>query len=232
MLKYYFNLSPNPMKVALLLEELDLPYQAIPVDTRKGEQFSSSYLSINPNGKVPALVDGDAVIFDSNAILLYLGDKTGRFTPLPSDKARGELLSWMMFIASGMSPFSGQAVHFRHFAPETVPYAQNRYSYEAERHYRVLDDRLKDRRYLVAETYTIADMAMWGWARVTPFVMGDDAWSKFPNLKRLVDEINERPAAIRAVGLKDKYNFKAELDEEARRIMYPQNIRLYPNVAQ
>lgn len=229
MLKYYFNLSPNPMKVALLLEELGLPYDAFPVDTRKGEQFSPDYLSINPNGKVPAIVDGDTVVFDSNAILLYLGDKTGQFTPSPADIARGELLSWMMFIASGMSPFSGQAVHFRHFAPEAVPYAQNRYSYEAERHYRVLDDRLKDRRYLVSETYTIADMAMWGWARVAPFVMGDEAWSKFPNVKRLVDEINERPAAARAIGLKDKYSFKVELDEEARRIMYPQNERLFAN---
>lgn len=227
MLKYYFNLSPNPMKVALLLEELGHPYEAIPVDTRKGEQFSEGYLSINPNGKVPAIVDGDTVVFDSNAILLYLGDKTGQFTPSSSDKARGELLSWMMFIASGMSPFSGQAVHFRHFAPEAVPYAQNRYSYEAERHYRVLDNRLKEWRYLVAETYTIADMAMWGWARVAPFVMGDEAWSKFPNVKRLVDEINERPAAARAIALKDKYSFKVELDEEARRIMYPQNERLY-----
>lgn len=231
MLKYYFNLSPNPMKVALLLEELGLPYEAIPVDTRKGEQFSPAYLSINPNGKVPAIVDGDAVVFDSNAILLYLGDKTGRFTPPPSDKARAELLSWMMFIASGMSPFSGQAVHFRHFAPEAVPYAQNRYSYEAERHYRVLDDRLKDRRYLVGENYTIADMAMWGWARVAPFVMGEEAWSKFPNVKRLVDEINERPPAAQAVALKDKYSFKVELDEEARRIMYPQNERLYASSA-
>jgi GST-like protein len=224
MLKFYYNLSPNPMKVALLLEETDLDYQSVPVDTRKGEQFAPDYLALNPNGKVPAVVDGDVVVFDSNAILLYLGDKTGKFVLSERPAARGELLSWMMFIASGVSPFSGQCVHFRHFAPEPVPYAQNRYIYEAKRHYGILDERLKHRHYLMGDSYSIADMAMWGWARVLPFVLGDEAWTIFPNVKRLVDEINERPAASRAAALKDRHTFKAELDEEARRIMYPQNV--------
>jgi GSH-dependent disulfide-bond oxidoreductase len=222
MLKYYYNLSPNPMKVALLLEELGLGYESIPVDTRKGEQFAPDYLMLNPNGKVPAIVDDGTVVFDSNAILLYLGEKTGKFIDIPA--GRGELLSWLMFIASGVSPFSGQCVHFRHFAPEPVPYAQRRYIYEAKRHYRVLDDRLKDRHYMMGDTYSVVDMAMWGWARVLPFVLGDDAWTSFPNVKRLVDEINERPAASRANALKDRHSFKPELDEEARRIMYPQNV--------
>jgi GSH-dependent disulfide-bond oxidoreductase len=222
MLKYYYNLSPNPMKVALLLEELGLGYESIPVDTRKGEQFAPDYLMLNPNGKVPAIVDDGTVVFDSNAILLYLGEKTGKFIDIPA--GRGELLSWLMFIASGVSPFSGQCVHFRHFAPEPVPYAQRRYIYEAKRHYRVLDDRLKDRHYMMGDTYSVVDMAMWGWARVLPFVLGDDAWTTFPNVKRLVDEINERPAASRANALKDRHSFKPELDEEARRIMYPQNV--------
>jgi GST-like protein len=198
----------------------------MPVDTRKGEQFAPDYLAINPNGKVPAIVDGDVTVFDSNAILLYLGEKTGKFMPADTPAECGALLSWLMFIASGVGPFSGQSVHFRHFAPEPVPYAHNRYSYEAERHYGVLDARLKDRPYLLGDRYTIVDMAMWGWARVAPFVMGEDAWPKFPNVKRLVDEINARPAAARANALKDRHSFKAELDEEARRIMYPQNERL------
>jgi GST-like protein len=222
MLKYYYNLSPNPMKVALLLEEIGLDYESIPVDTRKGEQFAPDYLVLNPNGKVPAIVDDGTVVFDSNAILLYLGEKTGKFIDVPT--GRGELLSWMMFIASGVSPFSGQCVHFRHFAPEPVPYAHRRYTYEAKRHYRVLDDRLKDRHYLMGDTYSVVDMAMWGWARILPFVLGDEAWTTFPNVKRLVDEINERPAASRANALKDRHSFKPELDEEARRIMYPQNV--------
>ena len=108
MLKFYYNAAPNPMKVALLLEELGLPYEAVPVDTRKGEQFSADYLKVNPNGKVPAIVDGGVRVFDSNAILLYLADREKRFVPLQADSvARGEMLSWLMFIASGIGPFSG-----------------------------------------------------------------------------------------------------------------------------
>jgi GST-like protein len=218
MLKFYFNLSPNPMKVALFLEEAELAYEAIPVDTRQGKQFDPAYVAINPNAKVPAILDGDVTVFDSNAILLYLAEKTGRFLPAPS--ARGELLSWLMFVATGIGPFSGQAVHFKHFAPEPVPYALNRYLYEAKRHYGILDRRLAENRYLVGDTYTIVDMAAWGWSRMVPFILGDDAWNAFPNLKRWFDEISARPAAQRASALKDKHSFKAEFDDEARRHMF------------
>ena len=118
MLKFYFNLSPNPSKVALFLEETGLPYEPVPVDTRRGQQFEPSFLAINPNGKVPAIVDGEVTVLDSNAILLYLAEKTGQFLPPSDPKTRGEFLSWLMFVATGIGPFSGQAVHFRHFAPE------------------------------------------------------------------------------------------------------------------
>jgi GST-like protein len=218
MLKFYFNGSPNPTKVALFLEEAALPYEAIPVDTRKGDQFKPAFAAVNPNGKVPAIVDGDVTVFDSNAILLYLAEKTGKFLPKPV--ARGELLSWLMFVASGVGPFSGQAVHFRHHATEKVPYAHNRYQFEAQRHYGILNDRLGKHKYMVGDTYTIVDMDVWGWARMVPFIMGDDAWAKLPNVKRLVDEINARPAAGRANGLKDKFKFKAEMDDEARANMF------------
>jgi GST-like protein len=219
MLKFYFNGSPNPTKVALFLEESGLPYEAIPVDTRKGQQFAAQYLAINPNGKVPAIVDGDAVVFDSNAILLYLAEKTGKF--LPPAAARGELLSWLMFVATGVGPFSGQAVHFRHFAPEKVPYAHNRYQYEAERHYGILNDRLAGRRHVVGDTYTIVDMAAWGWARMVPYMLGgEEAWAKLPSVKRLVDEISARPAAVRAQALKDRHTFKTEMDDDARSHMF------------
>lgn len=225
MIEFYFNLSPNPMKVALLLGELALPYEPIPVDTRKGEQFALEYVSVNPNGKVPAIIDGDAVVFDSNAILLYLAEKTGRFLPEPSQ--RGELLSWLMFMASGIGPYSGQAVHFRHYAPEQQEYAVNRYDYEVERHYRILDARLADQPYVLGTTYTIVDMALWGWARLIPHVMGDpQAWDRFPNVKRLHDEINARPAAAGVERLRSQYQFKTEWDEEARRFMFPQMARL------
>jgi len=131
MLKFYYSGAPNPMKVALFLEESGLPYEPIPVDTRKAEQHKPEYLAINPNAKVPAIVDGDVTMFDSNAILLYLAEKTKEFLPENTPKARGELLSWLMFVASGVGPFAGQSVHFRGYAPEKIEYAINRYMYEA-----------------------------------------------------------------------------------------------------
>ncbi len=215
MLKFYFNGSPNPSKVALFLEDAGLTYQPVPVDTRKGEQFKTEFIALNPNSKVPVIDDDGTTVFDSNAILLYLAEKTGKF--LPPRSARGQLLSWLMFVATGVGPFSGQAVHFRHFAPEKVPYAYNRYQYEAVRHFTVLDGHLAQHRYMVGDTYTIVDMDVWGWARMMTFILGEDAWAKFPNVKRLHDEVMARPAAARAVALKDKFTFKTEMDEEARR---------------
>ncbi len=218
MISFYYNLSPNPMKVALFLEEAGLPYDPRPVDTRKGEQHKPKFLAINPNGKVPVIIDGETVVFDSNAILLYLAEKTGKF--LPALEARGELLSWLMFVPTGAGSFSGQAVHFRHFAPEQVPYAVNRYLYEAKRHYGILNARLAERRYVLGETYTIVDMAVWGWARMVPFIMGEEAWDGLPNLRRWLDEISARPAAQRATALKERHAFKTEMDEEARQHMF------------
>lgn len=221
MIRFHYSLAPNPMKVALFLEEAGLPYEAVPVDTRKGQQFTPAFAALNPNNKVPAIEDGEAVVFDSNAILLYLAEKTGRFLPAEqTPAARGALLSWLMFVASGVGPYSGQAVHFRHFAPEPKDYAVERYLFEARRHYGILDGRLADRRYVLGDDYTIVDMAVWGWARMIPFVLGDDAWSTMPNLKRLFDEISARPAAGRAAALKDRHAFKAEMDDEARRVMF------------
>lgn len=220
MLKFYFSGAPNPTKVALFLEEAGLPYEAIPVDTRKGEQHKPEFLAINPNAKVPAIVDGDATVFDSSAILLYLAEKTGKFLPENTPKARGELLSWQFFVASGVGPYSGQSVHFRVYAPEKLPYAINRYAFEAQRHFRILDERLAKRKYMLGDVYTIVDMNVWGWARLMPNILGEGAWDKFRNLKRLVDEISARPAAQRAVALKDKHKFKAEMDDEARNAMF------------
>jgi GST-like protein len=218
MIKFYFNGSPNPTKVALFLEEAGLEYEPIAIDTRKGDQFKPQFTAINPNSKVPAIVDGATTVFDSNAILLYLAEKTGKFLPNPAQ--RGELLSWLMFVATGVGPFSGQAVHFRHHAPDRIAYAHNRYQFEADRHYGIVNERLAGRKYMVGDTYTIVDMDLWGWARMVPFILGDDAWSKYPNLKRLVDEISARPAATRAIALKDRFKFKTEMDDEARRNMF------------
>jgi GST-like protein len=220
MLRFYFNGAPNPNKVALFLEESGLPCELVPVDTRKGDQFKPEFLKVNPDGKVPAIDDDGVFVFDSNAILLYLAEKTGKFLPPKTPKNCAQLLSWLMFIATGLGPYSGQAVHFKNFAPKDLEYARNRYQFEAERHYGILNDHLASSRYMVDDSYTIVDMAFWGWARLAPFVLGETAYAKFPNVKRLVDEISARPAAARAVALKDKFTFKTEMDEEARHIMF------------
>jgi GSH-dependent disulfide-bond oxidoreductase len=225
-MKFYYHPSPNPLKVALLLEEMGLPYEVVPVDTRKGEQHSAAFKAINPNAKTPALVDGEATVFDSNAILLYLAEKTGQFMPSNTPAQRAQMYSWLMFVATGIGPYSGQAVHFKHFAPEPKEYAVNRYDFEAQRHWGIINEQLAKHRYMLGETYTIVDMAVWGWARAVPFVLGAEAWSSLPHVKRLLDEINARPAAQRAEALKAKYSFKAEMDDEARRAMFPQNGRL------
>lgn len=223
MIKLYYHPSPNPAKVALFLEEAGLPYEIVPIDTRKGEQHSPSFLAINPNAKTPALVDGDVTIFDSNAILLYLAERTGRFLPENTPAARAELLSWLMFIATGVGPYFGQAVHFKHFAPE-FPYAIKRYQFEAERHLGILEARLAQRHHLLGDPYTIVDMALWGWARAVPFVLGPQAWEKYPSVKRWFGEISARPAAARVEALATKHAFKAEMDAEARRNMFPHTV--------
>ena len=226
MITFYYSGAPNPTKVALFLEEAGLDYDPVPVDTRKGDQHAPAFTALNPNAKVPVIVDGDAVVFDSNAILLYLGEKTGQFMPPPGAVARAELLSWLMFVATGVGPYSGQSVHFQHHAPEKNAYAINRYTFEAERHYGIADRRLATHRYMLGEHYTIVDMALWGWARMLPLVLGAEALAGMPTLQRLLGEIDARPAAARAVALKDRHTFKTEMDDEARRNMFPGNARL------
>jgi GST-like protein len=227
MLKFYFHTGPNPMKVALFLEESGLDYEVVGVDTRKGEQHDPAFLAINPNGKTPALTDDGIPVFDSNAILLYLGEKTGQFMPDNSPASRAALLSWLMFCATGIGPYSGQSVHFRHFAPAPKDYAVNRYGFEVERHYKILDAQLAKGPYMLGNTYTIVDMAVWGWARMLPFVLGEpNAFDAFPNVKRLHDEISARPAAARANAIKDRFTFKTDMDDDAKKHLFPSNARL------
>ena len=217
MLEFYYHPSPNPAKVALLLEELGTPYEMVPIDTRKGDQHKPEFLAINPNGKTPAIVDDGVAVFDSNAILMYLAEKHGKF--LPTDpKLRGPFLSWMMFVASGIGPYSGQAVHFTRVAPNEE-YAAKRYKYEAERHWAILDAHLAGQTWMIGGDYTILDMAVWGWGRAMPFVLGDKA-SLFGNVTRLVETINARPAAERADKLKERVDFKQDMDAEAKAAMF------------
>ena len=221
MIKLFFHPTPNPLKVALYLEETSLPYELVPVDTLKGEQHLAGFRSINPNGKVPAIDDNGVRVFDSTAILLYLAEKPGQLAGAPQDRA--ELLSWMMFIASGVGPYSGQAVHFKHMAPEKLPYAINRYERETQRHYEVLDAHLENRQYLVGDSFSIADISAWGWIDKGPFILGEEAMASYPNLQRWFDGINSRPAVARVRELGKDLNFKTERDEAARRELFPQN---------
>ena len=221
MIKFYYHPSPNPAKVALFLEESGLPYEMVPVDTRKGEQHDPAFLAINPNAKTPAIMDDGHRVFDSNAILLYLAEKSGKFLPENTLAARGEMLSWLMFIATGIGPYSGQAVHFKHVAPEPREYAANRYMFEAQRHWGIIDAHLAKHKFMLGDHYTLVDMALWGWARALPFIMGPEAFDKYPHLKAWFDGVNARPAAVRAEALKDKHVFKSDMDEAARHAMFP-----------
>ena len=217
MLDLYFHATPNSMKVVLLLEELGLAYTVKPVDIFKGEQHDQAFRRINPNGKLPALVDGGTAIFDSHAILLYLAERHGQF----GEPDRAQVLSWLQMVATGLSPFSGQAAHFLHYAPD-LPYATHRYVKEVERHYAVLDARLAQSPYLAGDNYSIADMALWGWAISAPFIFGAKGLEGYPNVARLVGEINARPAAVKALALRATHTTPMEMDATARRAMFPQ----------
>jgi GST-like protein len=221
-MKLYFHASPNSIKVALLLEELGLSYEVVPVDIFKGQQHEPAFLALNPNGKVPVLVDDAVTVFDSHAILLHLAEGHDRFRGGPG-AGRAAVLSWLELVATGLSPFSGQAVHFLHYAPERIPYATNRYVKEVERHYRVIDERLAKYPFLAGEDYSIADMALWGWAISAGYVFGERGLASYPNVARLVESISSRPAAVRALALREKLTFKTSVDEETRRALFPQN---------
>lgn len=226
MIRFHFHPSPNPMKVALFLEETGLPYEVVPVDTLKGEQHAPAFRAVSPNGKTPAIEDEGTRVFDSNAILLYLSEKTGQLGGAPEDRA--ELLSWMMFVATGIGPYSGQAVHFKHMAPEELHYAVNRYHREAQRHYQVLEQHLDERRYLVGNSYSIADISAWGWLDKATVVLGEEGLEPYPNLRRWFDNIDNRPAVARAREVGRNITFKSERDEAALRALFPQN---YPEPA-
>ena len=177
----------------------------------------------SPNGKVPAIDDDGVFVFDSNAILLYLAEKTGKFLAPNTPASRAQTLSWLMFIATGLGPYSGQAVHFKNHAPDKIAYAINRYQFEAERHWGIINERLGQQKYMLGDTYGIVDINLWGWMRAATYVLGEEAWGRIPNVKRLFEEINARPAAAKVNALKDKHAFKAEMDQAARDFYFRHN---------
>lgn len=197
---YYYWSTPNGVKVAIMLLECKLHFRAIPTDITKGEQFQPEFLAINPNNKIPALVDyqaqaGPLSLFESGAILQYLGEKTGKFWP-QALHPKYEVTKWLMWQVAGLGPMCGQAHHFRIYADEKIPYAIDRYTKEVTRLYKVLDRQLSHHEY-VAGAYSIADMACWPW--IVPYKQQGQDLEQFPHLKRWFELIGSRDAVKQAL---------------------------------
>lgn len=202
MIDVYSWPTPNGHKVHIMLEECGLAYRAIPIDISAGDQFKPEFLAISPNNKIPAIVDADGPdgqpisLFESGAILLYLAGKTGKFLG-NTDREKYDTLQWLMFQMGGFGPMLGQAHHFRVYAPEKIDYAIDRYTNEARRLYGVIDKKLASSEYLAGDEYTIADIAVFAWAR--SFANQGIDWADFPDAKRWFDVISARPAVQRGV---------------------------------
>jgi glutathione S-transferase len=209
MIDLYTAPTPNGWKISIMLEELEMPYTVRAIRLQDGEQHEPWYLKLNPNGRIPTIVDHDEggfAVFESGAILLYLAEKAGRL--LPTDRhARSEVVQWLMFQMGGIGPMQGQANVFFRYAPEKIPYAIERYQGETKRLYRVLDARLRDRHYLAGE-YSIADIATWPWVRIHAWagVEVDD----LPHLGRWIERIAERPACQRGVAVPGAVDAEAQ----------------------
>jgi GST-like protein len=194
--------TPNGHKIHIMLEECGLPYRAIGVDIGAGDQFKPEFLAISPNNKIPAIVDADGpdgkpiALFESGAILVYLAGKTGQFLG-ETDREKYNVLQWLMFQVGGFGPMLGQAHHFRIYAPKKIAYAYDRYTNEAKRLYGVIEKQLSQTQYLAGDNYSIADIAVYPWARSAEN-QGID-WADYPNAKRWFDTISKRPAVQRGV---------------------------------
>lgn len=228
MIDVYSWATPNGHKVHIMLEECGLrlgrDWLAHPVDIGKGDQFKPEFLKISPNNKIPALVDPNGPdgkpisVFESGAILIYLAAKTGRFLP-KSDRAKYEVLQWLMFQMGGVGPMLGQAHHFRIYAPEKIDYAYNRYTNEAKRLYGVMNSRVSQHKYIAGNSYTIADMAIFPWLRSWKN-QGID-WADYPALKDWYDRIEARPAVQRGVQVLTALR-QPLMDDQARDVLFGQ----------
>ncbi len=222
MIDLYFWPTPNGQKLTIFLEEAGLPYNVVPINIGKGEQFEPKFLEISPNNKIPAMVDHEGPdgkpisVFESGAMLMYLAQKTGKFMPT-DPRGRMRVVEWLMFQMGTVGPMLGQANHFRNYAPEKLQYAIDRYTNESKRIFNVMDNRLLKHEYL-AGAYSIADMASWPWI-VTRKKGGE--YDEFANLKRWADAIGERPAVQRGMAvLTDVIQRGAGMDEKAKEILF------------
>ena len=198
-IQLYSLATPNGQKVSVALEEMGIDYDAHTINILEGDQFTEDFIKVNPNSKIPAIVDPNGpeenhAVFESGAILLYLAGKTGKFLPKDT-RGKYEVLQWLMFQMGGLGPMLGQNHHFRLYAPEKIEYAINRYTNEAKRIYGVLDSQLKDNPYVAGKTYSIADIAIYPWTRNWKN-QGIDI-NEYPHFKRWFEKIGARPAVKR-----------------------------------
>ena len=228
-IELYYWPTPNGHKITIMLEECELPYGIKYVNIGKGDQFAPDFLKISPNNRMPAIIDpqgpdGSAIsVFESGAILQYLGRKTDMFYPNDA-RARVEVDQWLMWQMGGLGPMAGQAHHFRQYAPEKIDYGINRYTDECNRLYGVMNTRLATRDYLAGE-YSIADMASYPWVR--PYKRQGQDLADFPYLKAWYERIHEREAVVRAIaiGKKDRGEFNLAEDKDAQAMLFGQKAR-------
>ncbi len=228
MIDLYYWTTPNGHKITVFLEEAQLDYNIKLVNIGKGEQFDPEFLKISPNNRIPAIIDhspadgGQPIsIFESGAILLYLAKKIGQF--LPRDiRGEMEVMQWLFWQMGGLGPMLGQNHHFSQYAPEKIPYAINRYVKETERLYGVLDQRLKDRDYIIKD-YSIADMAVYPW--IVPHQQQQQNLADFPNIKRWFETIQNRPAVQKAYEIAKNLKTEATITEESKKILFGQGRR-------
>lgn len=227
MIDLYYWTTPNGHKITIFLEEANMPYKLHPVNIMKGEQFNPEFLKIAPNNRIPAIVDNNPIdqglpvsVFESGAILWYLAEKNKQFVPVDS-RGKAKVSEWLFWQMSGLGPMAGQNHHFNIYAPEKIPYAQERYRKETSRLYRVLDKQLaQEEEGFVAGPYSIADMAIYPW--IVPWEKQGQKLSEFPHLKKWFEKMAERPAVKKAYKIAEGINTEAPMTEEAKKILFGQ----------
>ncbi len=228
-IELYYWPTPNGFKITIMLEECGLPYEIKPININKGEQFAPSFLKIAPNNRMPAIIDPDGPggepisVFESGAILQYLGRKTGKYYPV-DERKRVAVDEWLFWQMGGLGPMAGQAHHFRNYAPEKIEYGVNRYTNEVNRLYGVMNKRLADLPYFAGE-YSIADMAIYPWVR--PYKNQGQELTEFPHLDAWFKRVQARPAV--AIGVKVAEELRANTnlatDKEAQAVLFGQKAR-------
>ncbi|MEH6403462.1 MAG: glutathione S-transferase N-terminal domain-containing protein [Sneathiella sp.] len=226
MIDLYYWPTPNGWKISIALEEMGLEYNVIPVNIGRGDQFKEEFLKISPNNRMPAIVDHNPIgggepvsVFETGAILIYLAEKSGKFLPTGL-RGRMKVFEWVMWQMGGLGPMLGQNGHFKFYAPEQIPYAQERYTNEALRLFGVLDRQLTGQDY-ICEEYSIADMACWPW--ILTYKKQEINLEQFPNVRRWYDLMKERPALRRGYKVGSEFGKPdGKWDDEARKNLMAQ----------